>query len=1071
MGFTKDQQLAIETQGTNILVAAGAGSGKTTVLSARVIHLLKQGVSIDDLIILTFTNAAAAEMKQRIKENIEKNPDLHFQLPRLENAKISTFDSFCLNLVKQYHYLLDIPESIEIADKILWESLQDKLLVQTLDAFYQSKEDGFIKVIDRFFDKSDETFKIAIRTLSKALKTIPEPMKYLDNLEAMMFSDASINRSIDEFKSMIESELTAFKSMYHQAFIHFESITEHPKVSNFMTQMQAYFNPLLNAQSFDALILAFNHLAYPRLPSKSVDFEQEWVDTMKSWFAPLKDKLVSISKYFDHLYVSNTEDIRLAMLETLPSVRSIITVTKQYYQTIQTYQKASQLYDFNDIMHLAISLLINHEDIRLQLKNKTHEIMVDEYQDTNDLQEYLVSLIQNNNVFMVGDAKQSIYGFRDANPENFIRKYHDFSKNHGGVAIPLFDNFRSRKEVLDGINTIFYRLMNESLGGIDYQAGQSLIYKNTRYEQTLSPQMHYEPEIMAYYHDKESPITVAEMEATLMAKTILQMLDQQTRVVELNEGHLSRLASYRDFCILVDRKTDFPIYESILLKYGIPTEAQVDESFVASTEILFITQWLKLMFCYKDETYFKHHFRHAFYGVARSFVYQIDDEAIITLLLNHSFQTWRDLEFLKNNPLWQGIDQSLRTLSNQIDTLTIRQLMTSICEEIHLYESIHRLPNPANVEKKLDFLFSKVASFRRFDFYLLMDYFDEVYQNKDLDIEYSQTMEPNTDAVRLMTMHKAKGLEFPFCFYPGLDKRFNLQEFNQFTLFSSQYGLILKSQDQGFKDTIWHKLYKYERLKKEISERIRLFYVALTRAKEKIFILYNLSNETESFDLEYHEGYLSDSIRMALTKYRQFIEICPSAKAWMHLYDPTFEQKTIIREPFIVEDTITIPFRYRFIESKKMDLGRFSKKEVFVKDETTLRNLEEGTKLHRIMETIDFSNLEDSLLNLNDEHKQMVIKLINHPVLKDLHRAKIYQEYPFIETNHYQDKKGIIDLLLVYDDHIDIIDYKLRHLEDEAYLSQLEGYRNHLKSVSNLPIYLYLYSLSTHQMTQIGGSL
>jgi len=234
---------------------------------------------------------------------------------------------------------------------------------------------------------------------------------------------------------------------------------------------------------------------------------------------------LTLQKEFDNLFVNSKSDIIKNILETKDTVEALILVLQVYRQKVKAYQFQHHFFDFIDIMHLAIELLVNHEEVKEAIKKQTYEIMVDEYQDTNDLQEYLVTLISHDNVFMVGDAKQSIYGFRNANPQNFIQKYHQYSKNIGGVAIDLTYNFRSRKTVIESINHLFNSLMDETIGGVNYQDNQALQYGNTRYDLPSQQNLTYETEIMAYSLTKEEPLSSAECEANIIAKKILSMID------------------------------------------------------------------------------------------------------------------------------------------------------------------------------------------------------------------------------------------------------------------------------------------------------------------------------------------------------------------------------------------------------------------------------------------------------------------------------------------------------------------------------------------------------------------
>lgn len=1061
MAFTEEQLKAIHSSGNNILISAGAGSGKTTVLSERVIRILKSGVDVDKLIILTFTNAAAAEMKSRIKEKIGKIDDLKTQLAKLENAKISTFDSFCLGLVKQYHYLLNLPKSIEIADKILLSSVKTRLLDETMNELYALKPNWFINAVDRFFDRGDYGLIDVLKTLDKGLEMIPEAMDYLSNLPEMMFSDQAIEKSLNDFESLILS----LKEECHQNYQMLQeelSQSENEKISDYCDKLHVSLNEFLKSSTLEEIMITYQSVKFPVYPRVSNAIDEDTLAFLKSLADPVKEPFETVKKQFQPLMVSSKTELKEALLETKPTIQAICQILNNYRFKLEKYQIDHHLFDFIDIMHLAINLIRNHPDIRQEIKDSTFEIMVDEYQDTNDLQEYLVSLISKNNVFMVGDAKQSIYGFRNANPLNFIRKYHLYSENTGGIAIDLNANFRSRKEVIDGVNQLFNPIMSEEIGGIDYQNHQALIYGNKQYEQLSDNPLDYSPEILSYHFVKDGNETQSATEAKIIAGKILEMINNKTLVAKFNsDGIYYQPAKFQDFCILIDRKTDFSVFEKVLTDASIPVDSIADEVVVASTEILFFSQILKLMKCYRNKEYFKQYFKHAFYGVARSFVYEISDNDIVKLFVNHPFNTTDDIEVLQQYPAFKRLHEELTKISSVIDK-SIPEIIDVIVETTRIYDYIALLDDPISVERKLDFIFSKVRGFRQFQFDDLISYFDDVYSNRDLDIEFSRPIDFSTDAVRIMTIHKSKGLEFSFCFYPGLDKSILSQDQKQPTIFDPSYGLIIKSKKEYFYDNIWHNLWRYQKKKSDLSERIRLFYVALTRAKEKMFFLLN-EETSKPIDCEYEEGYISASKRLKFKCYHDFFDAVEKTDLWKQ---PVTDIKTIrIRSDFSpVSDASSINYEPIFIKAETKVSSHFSKSLNLNVDNLATKALSKGLKIHRLFEEFDFKNAEKALNTLGKDERIIIENFLKQPLMKSISEGIIYQEYPFTETKDGETKTGVIDLLILYEDHVDIIDYKLKTIDDPAYVSQLRGYKDHISGKTDKPVMIYLYSIEGDTM-------
>ena len=1068
MAFTLEQQKAIDASGSNILISAGAGSGKTTVLSERVIRILKSGVDVDRLIILTFTNAAALEMKTRIKDKISEIDGLQEQLSKLDNAHISTFDSFCLSLVKQYHYLLNLPENVEIADNILLYSIKQRLLDETMNDFYLIKSDTFIQVIDRYFDKGDQGFRDLILLFDKSLEMIPDPENYLNHLVENNYSEAFIEQSFHEYEELVLDRFKSFKTNYDHLVDEIRDY-DNDKVVELKGKLISTFSDLYGATSLDDIMMNLSVGTLPTLPKASNAIDENTVEWLKYYYNPVKESYLALKKEFDHLFVQSKSDIINALLETKNTIQVLIEVLLVYRSKVRSYQLAHHFFDFIDIMHLAIELLTHHAEVKESLKNHTFEIMVDEYQDTNDLQEYLVSLISNHNVFMVGDAKQSIYGFRNANPQNFIDKYHQYKDLNDGVAIDLTYNFRSRNEVIEGINSMFYPMMDESIGGVNYHDNQALQFGNEIYNIKSHQPILYQSEIMNYSLSKEDSISQAEYEAILIAKKIQLMIDEKTPVMNLKvKGGQYEAARFEHFCILLDRKSDFDVFEKVLTDANIVVDSISDEKVVASTEVLLFNQLLKLMKCFIDEAYFKTYFKHAFYGVARSFIYQIDDNSIIDLFVNYPLNHITDLSIFSTLPTFQQIHDDIAYLSRYITITPIKELIQMIVERLKIYHHIARLENPENVERKLDFLFAKVQSFRLFQFDDLIAYFDDVYSSKELDIEFSRPIDFSKNAVRLMTMHKSKGLEFPFCFYPGLDKTFNMRDINQGTLFDKKYGIIIKTYKEGFIDTIWHKIVRNRKKNEIISEKIRLFYVALTRTKEKMFFLLN-QETSQVINVSYDEsGYISSKIRSSFRKYHNFFDCFPIVE---DSHVPYLEEKTrLVSNPKTPIQPVSEPLKYHeiHIEAKTISQSHYSKTVKTWMDNPTIQAVKQGIKLHKIFETFDFYHPQEALKSMHQEDAFYLKRFLAHKEFSSIDKAIIYQEYPFTLTNEDSTKMGVIDLLLIYPDHVDITDYKLKNIEDEAYIAQLNGYACFIRDLAKKPVKLYLYSILTDVLKQIG---
>ncbi len=491
--WTKEQKEAIEKSGSNIIVSAGAGSGKTAVLSERVIYKLHSGIHIDELLILTFTRAAAEEMKDRIRKKIKKEPALSRELDALESSYITTFDSFALSVVKKYHYLLNIPKSIEITDETIVKLEKRRIIDKIFDEAYESATELFTNLVKRFSLKNDTTLKNSVLELAEKIENYTGKETYLQFLREEFFGEENLTIIVEAFLARVQ-ELKKILSLELENTYHYFDEKFNEKLSSALL-------PVINAQNLDELI-ALKGTKLPRLPNGTDDEAKEVKEVLKK---ALED-LLALTEY------GNETQIKNDILSTKETTLAIVDLLEKFFAALAKFKQKNQIYTFADIAELAIKILKTHEEARLELKNKFKEIMIDEYQDTNDVQETFIGLIASDNVYMVGDIKQSIYRFRGSNPSIFKEKYDNYSKNIGGYKIDLIKNFRSREEVLNNINRIFDLLMDDELGGAAYTVSHEMVYGNTLYDEVRMPAYDYDFEILEYPDMSESDYTGTEAE-------------------------------------------------------------------------------------------------------------------------------------------------------------------------------------------------------------------------------------------------------------------------------------------------------------------------------------------------------------------------------------------------------------------------------------------------------------------------------------------------------------------------------------------------------------------------------
>ena len=613
--WTKEQLDDINMDNTNIIVSAGAGSGKTAVLSERVIRKLKQGVHINELLILTFTNAAAKEMKERIRKKIKKE-GLVEELKYIDSAYITTFDSYSLSVLKKYHYILNIDKDLKIIDQDLITYQKKKVIDEIFDEYYESNDELFNKLIRDFCTKDDEDIKRYILNISSKLDLKIDLEEYLDSYLDNYYSDIYLNSVINDLNINLKRKIDNIKILLDYLSSYVEE--------KYNTKINESLINLLNSNTYDEIAINTN-ISLPRLVTEYEE-AKKYKDAIKEEIDSIKDICV----------FSNESEIKKNILDTKDYVIVIIDIIKKLNERIKEYKYKNDLYEFMDVAKLSIKLLKDNEDIRNEIKNSLNEIMVDEYQDTNDIQETFISLISNNNVYMVGDIKQSIYRFRNANPYIFKDKYDRYSKNDNGIKIDLNKNFRSREETLNNINKLFNLIMDDDIGGANYKESHEMVFGNLSYNEIGKTDQNNNFEIYNYDYDKDKGFTKEETEIFIIANDIKEKIENKYKIFDKDEG-IIRECNYSDFVILLDRSKDFSLYKKIFEYNNIPLsilrDEKVNDEMILSIIKNFIISTAKIHNNELDDD-----FKHAFVSILRSFVFNYSDNDIFELFLDNSFK-------------------------------------------------------------------------------------------------------------------------------------------------------------------------------------------------------------------------------------------------------------------------------------------------------------------------------------------------------------------------------------------------------------------------------------------------
>ena len=1020
--FTLEQQNAIDMEGTNILVSAGAGSGKTAVLTERVLRKLKEGTHINELLILTFTNKAALEMKERVRKKLKENKMLD-ELDLLDSSYITTFDAYSLALVKKYADVIHLSRNINIAESSILELAKKEILDEIFLDYYDKCPKNFLNLITKFCLKDDKTIKKRIIELNNTLDLKLDKENFIDTYIAKYYNDEVIDKYIEDYLKLLQVKKENIINLYEEV----RSLTS----SKYLEKLEESFLPFINANTYEEL----RRTIFTSLPRVRTGVDSDSKE--------IRDNLTSLLKEFKDLVIyENIKDIRESIIKTKDYISIILELVKELDKRFTLYKENNNYFTFMDIEKLAISLVHDNEEIKEEVKNSFKEILIDEYQDTNDIQETFINYIAKNNVYMVGDIKQSIYRFRNANPAIFKEKYDNYKKGNSGRVIDLAKNFRSRKEVLDDINLFFSHIMDDYLGEADYNNGHAMVFGNMTYETSAKTTNNNYLDIYTY-DAKDKEYSKLEKEAFIIANDIKEKIKNKYLVYDKDLDVLREI-EYRDFVILLDRATDFVTYKQIFEYLSLPITLYEDEKTSGSTDLYLLKNIFIIASSIITNT-FDTKFRLAFASIARSFLFEMTDDDILKYLENDTYKESRVYKIFKE------------ILSNY-EVLTPVTYLEEVLEKLEYTDKLMLIGNVDINSSRMEYFYNLITNLENSNFTILevSDYLEKINDEK-LEIKLAISKE-DSNSVKIMTIHKSKGLEYPICYFAGFYKDFNKDEYKSNVLFDDTYGIIIDEVDSNNK--LITKTLSLEKLKqKDISEKIRLLYVALTRAREKmIIVMPNIENDKELGNIvsDYDRLNYTNFAKMVISvsslfsdKIKEIESIKNISKKYLDVKKVETKVNSNTKEleviPSIYEKDLKVKETYHKESSNEMK-------------EIDLKLLEIGRVVHALFERIDFTNNKLPYIE-DDYYKEKLTNFMNSTFMKKYQDYKKYQEYEFVYNNSNKNYHGKIDLLLVGESNAIIIDYKLKNTKDDAYIQQLNGYKEMISKKLNLETSCYLYSI------------
>ena len=925
MEWSQEQQLAINNDDKNILVSAAAGSGKTAVLVERVVsHLLRDPETephawdVDRLLVVTFTNAAAEEMKQRIKKRLQEvivqeldQPEVNRKKVRrlerqqilLSGASICTIDSFCQNLVRNNFNAIDIDPKFRIANGNELVILQQDVLDELFEQKYADGDEALTGFAAKYgTDRGDSVLYDILLNLYVKAQNQPFPDLWLDQLAADYKPAGQEITCLEKTKwwPIIKREISCHivpVQAYLEQLVSVAGQIDEPKVKEVLDKVVYAYDEGIKAikaglaQGWHEVYAAVSNMKIPALRfSKKLSMEEEKeVEFVKDNFTPVRDKL---KKYLDnHIgkLVQVDADVLLEDLKgAAEDVACIVQMVKDFSAAYAQAKREKNIVDFSDVEHFALHILNDSEanpgeikpsEIALALRERYQEIMVDEYQDTNEVQDFLVRLIAgeaNANTFTVGDVKQSIYRFRSSEPGLFLGKYKAYEQpdNEQGELITLGRNFRSRREVLSAINYVFAQVMTPVPNEIDYDEramlnegepyGYQKPVKGDILEQnvelaiinSMSGEDMEDPQAEENVSDNEDDgedeeLRGLELEAQYIADRLKEIKQSGRMVFDKNwaDNKGYRPVTWRDMVILLRATRDKAVvFQEILQKNGIPVYANADDGFFKTTEIQLMYSILSVIDNAQQDIYLAAVLYSPVVGLSTEDLAQLrlaarNGDLYTALLAANTPDSGVSADIKDKVDKFLNLLSSWRQLARQV---SVPELIWQIFRDTGYYDYAGSLPGGMLRQANLRMLVTRAQEFQSTDYQGLFRFLRFIQRMRDMetDLSMARTLGEGEDVVRVMTIHKSKGLEFPVVVIADMWKEFNEKELTKDVLVHKELGLGLSYVDPELmvKYPTFAKMAVKAQMKRDIrAEELRVLYVAMTRAREKLIMVGRIS--------------------------------------------------------------------------------------------------------------------------------------------------------------------------------------------------------------------------------------
>ncbi|MDD2968543.1 MAG: helicase-exonuclease AddAB subunit AddA [Lachnospiraceae bacterium] len=949
--FTKDQEKVILERNKNILVSAAAGSGKTAVLTERIIRLVSEGedkCDIDRLLVVTFTSAAASEMRERIRtalnKKLEENPEdthLQKQITLIHNAQITTIDSFCLYLIRNNFNDISLDPGFRVADEGEISLIKKETAQEVLEEAFEKADPSFLHCVECFSKPGREGMVMDYAcSLYDFAMSYPFPLTWLEDCRKTYQGNSQEaffeSKMIIDLIATVRMQLFEYIGLLDTAIQHCREEGGPFQYEALLVKEREQLNDVVGHDDYKSLHQYFSTVVFDRLPSKKdAGVDPEVKELVKGVRDFVKKSIKSIGNEY---FYTDQDTLYQDMKDSFRAVEQLIILACSFFYKFSKKKKDKNLIDFSDMEHLALSILLEEKEgtftptkTAIAYREYFKEVMTDEYQDSNLVQEFLLKSLSkeesgNHNRFMVGDVKQSIYKFRLARPELFMEKYKTYSKieNDNCVRIDLKQNFRSRNGILDTVNFVFYRIMTEALGGIGYDEDAAL-YPGANYQEYVSETSDQRSDIQNDYYktevilletkadedqqelqddvpesdEQEEKPDKKEAEALVIAGKIKSMIGVYQ--VTDQQGGAFRSAEYKDMVILFRSNAGWDdVFKKVLESEGIPCYVASKSGYFSALEIQEVLHYLRMIDNPRQDI--------SLCSVLRSTLFEFSDEELALIRGESGVMEKSFFEYLntyqsigQNTELKEKVSCFLSKLESyrQLALYTpIHELIYKIYYDEGYYYYVKALPGGEQRKANLDMLIEKAFAFEKTSFHGLFHFIRYMEQIEKYEVDYGEAgvLDENANVVRIMSIHKSKGLEFPICFLAGMAKQFNMQDMRKSMVYDLDYGIGADQIDpvkRYIVPTIRKKMIIHKMKQEMLGEELRILYVAMTRAKEKLILTGTIS--------QYEKGLQNFSIFQQDECKRLPYTALTAAKSFLDLILAVIATSTDHRKIFLVQ--------------------------------------------------------------------------------------------------------------------------------------------------------------------------